>query len=176
MSNGPCAPSDPIFFMHHAFIDCIWQKFREEQQQSPIETEYPTSTGGSGLNIGGSLHEPYSRMNPWTHLYNIHGLSDHYTNYYYECAPEPRECCSNENCGSDILFCHNGLCKAKVAPNGNCEGLGNDACYCNRRQTARCEKNTCLCTGGYTVYTGPADVVMVDAGEISKQYVEKYPR
>ena len=87
-------------------------------QVSPLETEYPTATQGSGLWIGGHQHEPYARMHPWPQLYNIHGLSDHYTNYYYECAPRPTKCCSHEACGSDILFCHDEMCKAKVASGG----------------------------------------------------------
>ena len=112
---------------------------------SPLETEYPTATGGSGLWIGGRQHEPYARMHPWSHLYNIHGLSDHYTNYYYEYSPRPRHCSRQEHCGSDILFCHNGMCKAKVARGGSCAFLGNDACYCSRRMSPICVEGVCDC-------------------------------
>ena len=45
MGNPSCAPADPVFFLHHAFIDCIWQWFRENSQETPIELEYPSWVG-----------------------------------------------------------------------------------------------------------------------------------
>ena len=32
MDDVPCSPSDPVFFLHHSFIDRIWEDFRQLSQ------------------------------------------------------------------------------------------------------------------------------------------------
>ena len=27
-----CSPSDPVFWLHHGFIDCLWEWFRDDAQ------------------------------------------------------------------------------------------------------------------------------------------------
>ena len=154
MSMAACAPSDPIFFLHHVFVDCMWEEFRTHSQVTDKELEYPTGGAGSGLNIGGPDHEPFDRMEPWVELYNIHGLSDHYTNYYYRCAPRPH--CSNNTCNSPALWCNNGVCTAKISLGGQCGNYPDEACFqeCNQpNRRASCVRGTCTCGyGGYTDY------------------------
>ena len=142
MSSAVCAPCDPVFFMHHAFIDCVWEEFRNDHQQTPEQFEYPAD------NIGGADHHPFDRMDPWVDLYNIHGLSDHYTGYYYRCAPRPSTlpCTDDASTQSDILWCDQGQTKAKVREGGNCQGLPNNACYCSPSNTIpTCSNNVCVC-------------------------------
>ena len=43
MANVSCAPTDPTFWMHHAFIDLLWEEFRNEHQISDPTLEYPSS-------------------------------------------------------------------------------------------------------------------------------------
>lgn len=37
---------DPVFFMHHAYVDAVWARFRQLQIQSGInpETNYPSTS------------------------------------------------------------------------------------------------------------------------------------
>ena len=96
MGGTPCAPSDPVFYMHHAFIDCLWEEFRKDHQVTVPWQEYPQATGH---------HAAYDRMDPWINLYNIHGISRLYTQYYYSCASRPVYCESGDDCGGEALWC-----------------------------------------------------------------------
>ena len=141
MGGMVCAPNDPVFFLHHTFIDCLWEEFRQGSQTTSIEFEYP-------VNMGGVEHHPYDRMDPWIDLYNIHGLGSHYTDYYYNYAPRPSSvtCTDDASTGSDILWCDNGKVKAKVREGRNCNGLPNNACYCSgQSETPACSGGTCTC-------------------------------
>ena len=71
MGDLACSPSDPVFFLHHAFIDCIWESFRREEQTSNL-TDYGPGTGGPA-------HAPTAKMEPFHDLLNRDGLSTHYT-------------------------------------------------------------------------------------------------
>ena len=143
MIKPACSPSDPVFFLHHAFVDCMWEEFRTNSQVTDKELEYPTEGAGSNLSIGGANHEPFDRMEPWPELYNIHGLSDHYTNYYYNCAPRPH--CSNNTCNSPALWCNDGVCTAKIKEGGYCSDYPDEACY---GSNCYCENSAfrCYCT------------------------------
>ncbi|KAH3823070.1 hypothetical protein DPMN_124868 [Dreissena polymorpha] len=37
MSNTPAALYDPVFFLHHVFIDYIWEQFRTRQSSLRCE-------------------------------------------------------------------------------------------------------------------------------------------
>ena len=140
MGNVACSPSDPIFWMHHAFIDRIWEDFRQNEQTSQTEYEYPTQS--STVNIGGTAHNPLSEMKPFEPHVNRDGISNHFTNNHYQYAPRPHSCTTDNQCGHN-LFCHNSRCKSKVKRNGSCTGL-----YPNTGRA--CECGTCkLSVGGY---------------------------
>lgn len=49
MSGIPCASVDPIFFLHHTYIDLIWEEFRQEHQLTDILREYPLTNLGNYL-------------------------------------------------------------------------------------------------------------------------------
>ena len=50
MNNVACSPSDPVFWMHHANVDCLWEEFREAQQDSSNRTrEYPLTDIGDNI-------------------------------------------------------------------------------------------------------------------------------
>ena len=96
MSSASCAPADPVFYMHHAFVDCVWEEFRRHHQMTVPWHEYPQA-GGS--------YAAYARMEPWINLYNIHGISRLYTEYYYTCSQRSVSCHLHSDCGGDILWC-----------------------------------------------------------------------
>ena len=41
MAAVPCAPTDPIFWMHHGFVDYLWEEYRTDQQSTDVQLEYP---------------------------------------------------------------------------------------------------------------------------------------
>ncbi|CAG2190962.1 unnamed protein product [Mytilus edulis] len=71
------APSEPVFFLHHCFIDYVWEQFRQRQTVDP-ETDYPFDQ-----------HAPPSQApnrimdNLETGKRNIDGYSNDYTDQYY---------------------------------------------------------------------------------------------
>ncbi|XP_076076204.1 uncharacterized protein LOC143047140 [Mytilus galloprovincialis] len=106
------APSDPVFFLHHCFIDYVWEHFRQRQTVDP-ETDYPFDRRAP------PSHAPNRIMdNLETGKRNIEGYSNDYTNQYYRYARSPRTCrqCRNRyrylRCGDWIR----GLCSATNRP------------------------------------------------------------
>ena len=149
MTNITCSPFDPLFFMHHAFVDLVWEQFRQQRQnQTEREMDFPYN---SSTPLGGPLHYPHSMMSPFEPLQNIHGLQTFYTDFFYRYAPRPMRCTNinDLSCGL-YLFCHQGRCKAKVRRNGNCGGLPEgrpEVCECGACIQGRCrETQTHRCT------------------------------
>ncbi|XP_052818246.1 putative tyrosinase-like protein tyr-3 [Mya arenaria] len=98
MADGSYAAYDPVFYMHHAFIDFIWEKFRRHQSstcQINPENAYATRTGGSG-------HGPNDLMYGFTFFKNIEGLKNVWTEKWYNYEELP-QC---PNCGSKYLYCN----------------------------------------------------------------------
>ena len=89
-------------------VDACFQPLQTPQDKR--QTEYPRQM------IGGDLHQAHAPMRPFWPLHTVHGLSDHYTNYYYECSPRPINCIEDRQCESDLLWCDRtmGRCRAKV--------------------------------------------------------------
>ena len=50
MTSVASAAHDPVFYLHHCFIDYIWEKFRERQRDicgEDPETDYIEASGKS---------------------------------------------------------------------------------------------------------------------------------
>ena len=144
LSDISCSPTDPLFFMLHAFVDFMWEKFRQESQETSL-SEYPGCDDENCTNIGGPEHKADSPMipfrNPETGEYhkNQDGMSTHYTKSLYSYAERPYHCLLDEHCGT-YLFCHNRRCKSKVMSGGNCEGLPVGPSPC---ETGSCDGHVC---------------------------------
>ena len=141
MNDPACAPSDPTFYLHHAFIDCVWETFRKNHQMSNKYKEYPNPLNGD--DIGPAGHAFNANMEPFLPLLNANGLDKFYEDYY-KCKRRPMECDDHSDCGSPLLWCNDGRCMAKVRNGGNCAGLTSDACYC-QQGTPQCLLNICFC-------------------------------
>ena len=51
MNNAGCSPSDPVFWLHHANVDCLWEQYRQEVQDPAKRTlEYPLTEFASPSN------------------------------------------------------------------------------------------------------------------------------
>ncbi|CAC5422179.1 unnamed protein product [Mytilus coruscus] len=94
------SPMDPVFFLHHCFVDYLWEKFRERQKRFGINSEkdYPPTSD--------SFHLPNRLMdNLKPPKKNIYGYSNVFTRTIYRYAPAPT--CKNK-CGrahKGFLFC-----------------------------------------------------------------------
>lgn len=109
MARLNTAARDPIFFMHHAFVDMLWQEFRNRQVRNGINpaTDYTFNVSDARFRREHAPSAPmgFFRRNIFeVRLQQLHGLSmffDRYIRY------EPIPSCSLEqlDCGSPYLFC-----------------------------------------------------------------------
>uniref|UniRef100_A0A914CJV7 Tyrosinase copper-binding domain-containing protein n=1 Tax=Acrobeloides nanus TaxID=290746 RepID=A0A914CJV7_9BILA len=156
MGEFQTAVGDPVFFLLHSFIDHIWELWRQAQQ-SPSERE--TSFRQPDQNCHLSDHFIDSNMRPFKYqteyIKNRDGLSNKYTDEFYEYAPRPT--CRQNLCGSKYLFCDHGNipnhCVSKIKVGGNCSGFYDDdsPCYngwCRNNQDNKpcdkCKSGTCV--------------------------------
>ncbi|KAH3823083.1 hypothetical protein DPMN_124881 [Dreissena polymorpha] len=108
MGNGAQASYDPVFFMHHTFIDYIWEQFRWRQSslmcRVNVEKDYREPGDYAVNNAPG--HAPWEEMHGFEYLQNRDGLWRNWTTavYGYEPAPKCPECGNSENlyCDMDV--------------------------------------------------------------------------
>ena len=153
MADVPISPADPIFFMHHAFIDCLWEQQRFLQQRRfgvDPRFDYPNDSYALGVRFpqpdgqilrhpSESYHRSLATMQPFGNIRNIDGLSDVYFDHYYTCHSSPTCSRSRPHCGSPYLFCDvtQYRCAPKLMEGAECgEFAESDVCYegtcCNR--------------------------------------------
>ena len=99
MGSLHTAAHDPVFWLHHSYVDYVWEQFRRYQRASGVDPtrDYPTV-------VNDSMHMPGVAMG-LSNFRNMDGLSDMFTSriYTYEQSPT----CSQRfpNCGSPYLRC-----------------------------------------------------------------------
>ncbi|KAI3413411.1 hypothetical protein GPALN_010905 [Globodera pallida] len=142
MAEQTRSANDPIFFMHHSFVDYVWEMWRQSKQtRENREKEYPMDNAqcASPQHFGSAPMRPFE---PWQ---NRDGLNNKYTDNMFEYAPRPT-CQMGPNCGSKLLFCDRSHgqphCAAKVRPGGNCTGFinGEDVCLNGICQNGQCRQ------------------------------------
>ena len=144
MADLPNSPADPVFWLHHSFIDCLWEDFRDRQRslRPPVDPryDYPNDSVVYGVNTqqpdgrmlrraADSAHYSTNTMEPFGPLRNIDGLSDEYTGVFYRCAGRPRcpDCGSTNN-----LFCSRRInkCVPKLRLFADCSSFqDDDSCF-----------------------------------------------
>jgi hypothetical protein len=76
---------DPVFFLHHCYIDYVWEQFRFQQFSRGInpQNDFP-NTGVEG-------HWPWSTMVNLGRIRNVDGYHNAFTQfvYEYESSPNP---------------------------------------------------------------------------------------
>jgi hypothetical protein len=108
MGGLETSPQDPVFWLHHSYIDYLWEKFRERQKRLGINSEkdYPPTTD--------PFHQPNRVMDKLTpEKTNIEGYSNSFTRYIYQYAPAPT--CANR-CGRSynaFLYCYKKRCVSR---------------------------------------------------------------
>ncbi|CAI4224858.1 unnamed protein product [Auanema sp. JU1783] len=139
MKPPSTSANEPIFFMHHSFVDYIWELWRQIRQPRWLREQAYAPDNGYCANW---QHFSYAPMRPFPYLQNRDGLSNSYTDQMYRYAPRPTCSAQRPNCGSPYLFCDTRgypHCVAKIKMNGRCQGFENfDACYQGRCWWGRC--------------------------------------
>ncbi|XP_062609087.1 uncharacterized protein LOC134270859 [Saccostrea cucullata] len=111
MVDATVTAYDPVFFLHHTFIDYIWERFRQKIRQFGVdpETDYPWPM----TQRPSQLHNPDRNMDTYTNYTNLDGYSDIFTTEFYQYEDMP-SCATN--CGnSRFLTCQGGVCVARTA-------------------------------------------------------------
>ena len=138
MASLSCAPNDPIFWMHHCFIDMIAEVLKDNL--SPAQWYYPRGWVPW-------RHGANDRMRPFNYN-NADGLDDEAIakEYLYERSPAEERCNTESDCGPvGLLWCDGGVCNAKCRNGGRWDTTGSDAmCYC-AAGTPRCNAGVCRC-------------------------------
>uniref|UniRef100_A0A0N4ZH21 Tyrosinase_Cu-bd domain-containing protein n=1 Tax=Parastrongyloides trichosuri TaxID=131310 RepID=A0A0N4ZH21_PARTI len=135
----PTSANDPVFYAHHAFVDLIFETWRQLRQPRWVrESAYPPDIPS----CTNPMHFSYSEMRPFPRLINRDGLSNAYTDQLYRYAPRPTCTRTEPACGSRYLFCDTrGFphCVSKIKLGGICNGYeGFDACYNGQCIFGRC--------------------------------------
>ncbi|KAK0417578.1 hypothetical protein QR680_013092 [Steinernema hermaphroditum] len=140
MKPPTTSANDPIFFMHHSFVDHLWELWRQLRQSRWSREEAFTPDLPQCAN---PQHFSYAAMRPFN-LINRDGLSNSYTDQMYRYQPRPTCTLELPTCGSRYLFCDNrGIvrphCVAKIKLGGNCNGFeALDACFMGQCLQGRC--------------------------------------
>ncbi|KAL3837510.1 hypothetical protein ACJMK2_022862 [Sinanodonta woodiana] len=110
MSELETAAFDPVFFLHHANVDYIWQRFRDRQRKRYCSVDptkdYPITDD--------TYHAPNRRMDRFPTFKNIDGYASYWEKYWYRYEP-PATCTVVPDCGSPWLECQGGVCLPKSA-------------------------------------------------------------
>ncbi|CAJ0587752.1 unnamed protein product, partial [Mesorhabditis spiculigera] len=129
------SPNDPAFYMHHAFIDNLWEQFRH-RRQNRWQRENDWSHNPCSKN-----QEAYGQMKPFS-IKNRDGLSNNYTDLWYEYEPVVHCSESREYCDGPYLWCDKGSwrCRSKIVKGGNCTGFEETSiCYQSVCQRGVCQ-------------------------------------
>ena len=137
--------NDPLFIMHHGFIDLIWETWRQTRQtRRQRESDYPADNG----ECMPEWHFSYNFMPLLEPMTNLDAMSNAYTDGLYEYAPRPG--CpggASHECQSEFLFCDihseplRPHCSVKIKLGGNCaafEWSRDEVCY-----EGRCLEGIC---------------------------------
>lgn len=92
MGQVETAAYEPIFWFHHAYVDCLYERFRERQKNRGINSmrDWPAEHGDS-------THAPFAPMRLGS-LRNIDGAQDFFSEEIVRCDPMP-VCSSDRECG-----------------------------------------------------------------------------
>ena len=100
MARGYAA-SDPIFYLHHAFVDYQWEKFRQRQNSSKCLFIDPTKDYPEAID---EKHLHTTNMDRMDFFQNIEGVAEYWTRDWFEYEDTPT--CANDCANSPDLQCN----------------------------------------------------------------------
>ncbi|CAJ0581059.1 unnamed protein product, partial [Mesorhabditis spiculigera] len=160
MEPPSTSANEPIFFMHHSFVDYLWELWRQLKQPRWLREQAYAPDHYSCAN---QQHFRNAIMRPFPYLLNADGLHNGYTDQMYRYAPRATCSIQNPSCGSPYLFCDTrGFphCVAKIKPGGNCQGFEMfNACYRGRCWFGRCQQ--VMAHAAKTLHVGGNQTMMV---------------
>jgi tyrosinase len=63
------SPNDPVFFLHHAFLDLLWERWKK---QHPSSAPYLPATGSADFDLNATLvFHASSKPAPWTGTWKV---------------------------------------------------------------------------------------------------------
>ncbi|MEX3773152.1 tyrosinase family protein [Pseudomonas sp. MYb118] len=66
------SPNDPIFFLHHCYLDLLWERWRQQHRDA---LPFSSPAGAAGLNEVLVFH-PGNEPAPWTRAYTVRDTLD----------------------------------------------------------------------------------------------------
>ncbi|XP_061182391.1 uncharacterized protein LOC133190720 [Saccostrea echinata] len=112
LSDFDYSPADPLFFMHHCFVDALWERFRSNQVQRGFDPEwYPLVDGD---------HKQDAPMRPFETGKDANGESKYLRNRvgyskiwssYVKYENPPYHCRVDSDCGSEQMRCERRMCQ-----------------------------------------------------------------
>lgn len=100
MARGYAA-SDPIFYLHHAFVDYQWEKFRKRQNSSDCLFIDPTQDYPETDDL---KHQGSINMDGIEFFQNREGMAEYWTQDWYNYEDTPK--CANDCANSPDLECN----------------------------------------------------------------------
>lgn len=85
------SPGDPVFYMHHCWIDLLWARWQLSHRDAPFES----STAGADLS------DP---LMEWPDRTPAHVLNHHSLGYWYDTEPDPQPLPRSVACDQTIRF------------------------------------------------------------------------
>ncbi|ESO10253.1 hypothetical protein HELRODRAFT_168144 [Helobdella robusta] len=151
MSYLACSPSDPLFYLHHSFVDYMYEKhFKQDLQirYPNANISYPNIYEKTELDdeyAGDSIMMPFG-------ILHDDMMGNNYFNPSYEVSPgdvqcwKDDDCCSNKN--TEYVWCNRktNKCAAKIQQGGRVKsGFSANACYCKKPKLPVIKDNLCDC-------------------------------
>lgn len=99
MAPPALAAFDPVFYFLHAYVDLLWELFRNLQRDRGVD---PTSDYPRDNNVTGHGWDDTAGLGSYR---NYHGMSDHFTTNIYKYQVPPSCTRKQPTCGSAYIRC-----------------------------------------------------------------------
>lgn len=115
MDNLDYSPAEPLFYLHHCFVDAMWEKFRDFQVKRGVDpTSYPDVSGGHGSDKPMKPFYLDIKHGKKNYLKNKVGYALKWSQLVKYQYPN-KNCQTNSDCGSSAMLCRDEQCMTMTA-------------------------------------------------------------